>query len=134
MNAETTELARELVALGEPWFRWMPGMCVIVNGDDDGAIITFVMGQDKEMHVVSHADDCIWVNKSRCIPDLEDPATAGCLQHILDGLDCDYGTGPTFGTRGRRYCVGPSRSFDTRGQAIAAYIKRLAKEASHEAE
>ena len=83
MTPEQTQLAKSLVALGlknERFFRWMPGMAYVLRG---GAALwgnLRVRDDPEQIAGLRKADsEAAW-------PRLADPATAGCLEYILNEI------------------------------------------------
>ena len=100
MNDEMTELARRAVAC-EGW-RWMEGMSttegdIVVGVGDD----TITLRDDGVMHA----------EHSGVLPDLNDPATLGCLlglvREVLDSADFREAVGFCFGIhrKGKRSMI-----------------------------
>ena len=80
MTPDQIDLARRLVAC--PRWRWLPGMCFV---DDTGSIW--------RVQTLWHAAH---VHSDR-LPDLTDPATAGCLLAALVAADPGAGWGVSCG-------------------------------------
>lgn len=80
MTPDALDLARRLVAL--PGWRWMPGVRV-VHGDRASLPLRLVGGQADSCHE-SPGDPRICTGLTLSdIPDLDDPATGGCLLFAL---------------------------------------------------
>jgi len=67
---DKTELAKRAVAC-KGW-RWMPGMC---NQHDDRILCA---SSDRVQD-----DEGLWKSAAGLLPSLDDPATLGCLEHLV---------------------------------------------------
>lgn len=105
MTEEQSQLAKDLVALGqkdERYFRWMPGMQLRARNYPTEGVV-FSIHENGHLGVVTtasprgvHPKLDVAVPHSDLRPDLTDPATAGCLEYILNelceakGLEVEY--------------------------------------------
>ena len=90
MNTQQIELARRVVSSER--FRWMPGM-LAVRIYNERKILTRLVEKDCEVMIAEpsltgnlesgHIDLYSWNNKKDLYLDLEDPATIGCLVHLI---------------------------------------------------
>ncbi len=89
MTKEQTALARRLAA--HPKWRWMPGM--LATHDEDATRRVLSLDEDDDIWV-SNGCYCEWLDSNNEIdlwyPDLDDPATQGCLLAMLDDAVGDW--------------------------------------------
>ena len=89
MNAAQTESAQRLVA--SPHFRWMPGMRTIGKGRiiEGAGCLGEVLVCDEYGYFEERIDRVALIHFALELPDLDDPATIGCLLAIAAELEND---------------------------------------------
>lgn len=103
MNTETTALARQLVESGH--WRIMDGMRLVRRYSRESIGARVVVAKDGMPPMAASLVDGQWrfgrVDLTDCIPDLDDPATLGCVEQIArDALGADVMISPIWSVPG----------------------------------
>lgn len=123
MESDLIELGKRAVAC-KGW-RWMPGML-----SDEGLRVVSVSEEHRYLHV--HPGSLLLPTQGYAIPDLQDPATLGCVLALVREAWGDSEMHMTLGAKGWVWLTGESRVYgvvmpinagDTEAEALVAALE-----------